>query len=230
MKRWHGAKQSRGVNRRQIAYAALISALLAVLCLFLLDKPIAAFVQSVGGPSSVVLRRGTSLLELLSGFPVARYFVSFVLVAAAIVLLIWRRTHQVAWLVMFVASANLASRVVAGVVKVPVGRLRPFEVIANGTWDPLAFFKHGSAFPSGHVAHFWGLFFPLALLFPRYRIPLLLIPLFIAIARVGVNEHWCSDVFASISIAALLTLLFAWLFRINATKTDAAAVVPVAEN
>ena len=49
-------------------------------------------------------------------------------------------------------------------------------------------------FPSGHGAHFWGLFFPLAFLFPRYRIPFLIIPLFISVARVGVNDHWCSDV------------------------------------
>jgi len=218
------------VKKRQLAYAALISALLAVLCFFVIDRPVAAFVQSVNGPSCAFLRRGTSLLEVLSGFPISKYLISYVLFAVTIVLLIPKLTRHAGWLVMFVASAHLSSRLIAGLLKGPFGRLRPFEVIASGTWDPLAFFKDGSAFPSGHVAHFWGLFLPLMLLFPRYRIPLLVLPIFIAIARIGVNEHWCSDVFASIALAALLTFLFAWVFRINAGKRDAAPLVPVAQN
>lgn len=218
------------MKRYQLAYAALISALLALLCLFVIDKPVAVFVQSVNGPSCAFLRRGTSLLEVLSGFPISKYLISYVLVSVAIVLLIPKLTRHAGWLVMFVASAHLTIRLVAGLLKVPFGRLRPFEVSANGTWDPFAFFKEGSAFPSGHVAHFWGLFLPIMLLFPRYRIPLLVVPVFIAIARIGVNEHWCSDVFASIALAALLTFLFAWVFRINTGKRDAAPLVPVAQN
>jgi membrane-associated phospholipid phosphatase len=49
-------------------------------------------------------------------------------------------------------------------------------------------------------------------------IPLLIIPLFISVARVRVNDHWCSDVIASIALAALSTLLFTWLFRVKERK------------
>lgn len=40
----------------------------------------------------------------------------------------------------------------------------------------------------------------------------------ISVARVGVTDHWCSDVIASIALAALSTLLFIWLFRVKARK------------
>jgi membrane-associated phospholipid phosphatase len=52
-------------------------------------------------------------------------------------------------------------------------------------------------------------------LFPRCRIPLAIIPLFISVARVGVNDHWCSDVIGSIPIAAAVTVLFIWLFHMK---------------
>ncbi|MCA1658809.1 MAG: phosphatase PAP2 family protein, partial [Verrucomicrobiaceae bacterium] len=90
-----------------------------------------------------------------------------------------------------------------------------FEVIEAGNWDWNFFGERGSSFPSGHSAHFWGLFFPLAFLFPRYRIPFLVLPLFITVARFGVNDHWCSDVIASAAIAAALTLLFILIFRMK---------------
>jgi hypothetical protein len=63
------------------------------------------------------------------------------------------------------------------------------------------------------------LFFPLAFLFPNYRFPLLIIPLFISVARVGVNDPWCSDALGSIAIAAVITLFFIWLFRIKPAQT-----------
>jgi membrane-associated phospholipid phosphatase len=100
-------------------------------------------------------------------------------------------------------------------------RLRPYEAIEAGDWDSKFFGGHGSSFPSGHSAHFWGLFFPLLFLFPRYRLPLLIIPVFISIARIGVNDHWCSDVIASAALAALMTLLFVWLFRMGEGKAAA---------
>jgi membrane-associated phospholipid phosphatase len=72
-------------------------------------------------------------------------------------------------------------------------------------------FAGGNSFPSGHNAFFWGLFLPLIYCFPRLRIPLLLIPLFIALARIDENYHFLSDVLTAIAVAALITLLAAAL-------------------
>jgi membrane-associated phospholipid phosphatase len=203
------------MNRRQIGYSILVSLALTLLAIFFFDQPIAAFVQKTGGRSSVILQQGTSLLEVISGFPIARFALSYALLAAGLILSFWKSTRSAAWMLLFIGCAQFVTRIAAGTLKGVFERLRPFEVIAAGDWDWKFFGGQGNSFPSGHGAHFWGLFFPLAFLFPQYRIPLLVIPLFISVARVGVNDHWCSDVLGSIAIAAAVTLFFIWLFRMK---------------
>ena len=218
------------MNRRQLLLFFLIAVALTFLSIFLLDQPVAAFAQRAGGRQSPVLQEGTHWLEVASGFPITRYFLAYLLLGAAALLFIARSTRPIAWMFLFIGSTHLVTRLIAGILKNVFNRLRPFEVVDAGTWDWKFFGDHGSSFPSGHSAHFWGLFFPLAFLFPRYRLPLLIIPVFITIARVGVNDHWCSDVIASAGIAALTTLLFAWLFRIREPATGNGRVATFGEN
>jgi len=216
------------MNRRQIFYSFLVALVLTLLSIFLLDQPIGAFVQRSGGRESVFLQEGTHWLEVASGFPIHRYFLTYLLLGASALLFIAKSTRPIAWMLLFVGCAHIVTRLTAGTLKNVFDRLRPFEVIQAGNWDWKFFGGHGSSFPSGHSAHFWGLFFPLAFLFPRYRIPLLIIPLFITVARVGVNDHWCSDVFASAALAALITLAFIWLFRMKSAQdshSQTAAVI-----
>ena len=203
------------MNRRQVIWAFLIAVLLTVLSIFLFDQPIAAFVQRAGGRESKILQEGTHWLEIASGFPIARYFLAYLLLGGAALLFIAKSTRLAAGMLLFIGSTHLVTRIVAGVLKNVFHRLRPFEVIQAGNWDWKFFGDQGSSFPSGHSAHFWGLFLPLLFLFPRYRLPLLVIPVFISIARIGVNDHWCSDVIASAGLAALFTLFFVWLFRMQ---------------
>jgi len=203
------------MTQRQLIWTFLAAVVLTVLSIFLFDQPIAAFVQRVGGRESRVFQEGTHWLEIASGFPIARYFLAFLLLGAAALLFIAKSTRPVAWLVLFVGATHVVTRLVTGLLKDVFHRLRPFEVIKAGNWDWKFFGDQGSSFPSGHSAHFWGLFFPLLFLFPRYRLPLLIIPVFISIARVGVNDHWCSDVTASAGLAALLTFIFIWVFRMQ---------------
>ncbi|MEY2564727.1 MAG: hypothetical protein QOH88_2920 [Verrucomicrobiota bacterium] len=208
------------MNKRQLVYWIAATLALTLLSIFFFDQPIAAFVQRAGGRSSTLLLKGTSLLEIISGFPINRYALTYALLAAAAILFFWKSTRSAAWMILFIGCAQIVTRLTAGTLKGFFERLRPFEVIQAGNWDWKFFAGHGSSFPSGHGAHFWGLFFPLAFLFPRYRFPLLIIPLFISLARVGVNDHWCSDVIASATIAALVTLIFIWLFRMKERKTS----------
>lgn len=203
------------MNRRQIVYCIAVALALTMLSIFCLDQPIAAFVQKVGGRSSVVLQQGTSFLEVISGFPIGKYALTCALLAVGLVLFAWKSTRSAAWILLFIGCAQFVTRITAGTLKNVFTRLRPFEVIQAGDWDWKFFGGHGNSFPSGHGAHFWGLFFPLAFLFPKYRLPFLIIPLFISVARVGVNDHWCSDVLGSIVVAAVVTLFFIWVFRMN---------------
>ncbi len=203
------------MNRRQIGYCILIAIVLTLLGFFLFDQPVAAFAQRTGGRESPVLQEGTHWLEIAVGLPIARYFLTYLLLGLGAILFIAKTSRPAAWILLFVAGTQLVTRLVTGVLKEIFHRLRPFEVIKAGNWDWHFFGDRGSSFPSGHSAFFWGLFFPLAFVFPKYRIPLLIIPVFISVARIGVNDHWCSDVIASAGFAALFTLLFIWLLRIH---------------
>jgi membrane-associated phospholipid phosphatase len=207
------------MNQRQIGFSVLFALVLALLGIFFFDQPIAAFVQRTGGRQSVALQEGTHWLEIASGLPIARYFLTYLLLGLTAVLFISTATRSIAWILLFVC-AQATTRLVAGILKEVFQRLRPFELIKAGNWDWKFFSGHGNAFPSGHSAFFWGLFFPLVFLFPRYRIPLFIIPVFISIARVGVNDHWCSDVIASAGLAAFITLVFIWLFRMKPAMSN----------
>jgi membrane-associated phospholipid phosphatase len=203
------------MNRRQLFFAFLVAVVLTVLGIFVLDQPIAALVQRLDGRKSIVLQEGTHWLEIAGGLTIAPYFLNYVLLGLGALLLLLRPARALGWIVLFVGSTQLVTRLTVGTLKNVFHRLRPFEVIQAGNWDWKFFGEHGSSFPSGHSAFFWGLFFPLAFLFPRYRLPLLIIPIFISVARIGVNDHWFSDVVASAGLAALITLAFTWIFRLQ---------------
>jgi membrane-associated phospholipid phosphatase len=204
------------MNRRQLGYSVIVALVLTLLSIFLFDQPIAAFMQRAGGRQSVILQEGTHWLELAFGLTLQqRYFFTYVLLGLAALLFISKASRAVAWILLFVGTAQFVTRLTTGVLKNVFERLRPFQVIEAGNWDWKFFSGHGNSFPSGHSAFFWGLFFPLAYLFPRYRLPLLIVPIFITIARVGVLDHWCSDVIASAGLAALFTLVFSWIFRMK---------------
>ncbi len=223
------------MTRRQIVYSIAVALVLTLLSIFFFDQPIAAFVQKVDGRSSVILQKGTSFLEVISGsslpkwppaFPLNRYALTYALLGTAAVLFPWRSTRAAAWMLLFIGVTQIVTRLTVGSLKDVFHRLRPFQVIEAGNWDWNFFGDRGNSFPSGHSGYFWGLFFPLAFLFPRYRVPFLIIPLFISVARVGVNDHWCGDVIGSIAIAAAVTILFTWLFRMKPAPGISAAVQP----
>jgi membrane-associated phospholipid phosphatase len=83
------------------------------------------------------------------------------------------------------------------------------EVLTTGTWQDMWFPPVGNSFPSGHAVHFWSLFFPLVVLFPRYWKQLAVLPVLVSLARVVVNDHYFSDVVASAAVAALVTWAYA---------------------
>ena len=201
------------MNRRSITLATLVAAALTIISIFLFDRSIAQLVHHLGGEHSKFLTTGTTVLELVFGITLSKFALGLVLIIVGLALFVWKTQRHIAWILLFIGCTHFTARLVTGVLKEVFHRLRPYEVLPTGAWDNQFFTPHGGAFPSGHATHFWALFFPLAFLFPGLRIPLLILPIFIAIARVGVNDHWLSDVFASIAICGLVTVLFVWIFR-----------------
>ncbi|HJT79639.1 MAG TPA: phosphatase PAP2 family protein [Chthoniobacterales bacterium] len=200
------------MDRRSIFFAVLLAMLLSIAGIFILDRPVAQLVHQLGGEHSKFFVAGTSALEIIFGITVSKFALGLALILIGLALLAWKAGRHIGLMVPFVGCTHFTARLATGVLKEVFHRLRPYEVLASGGWDDQFFAAHGGSFPSGHATHFWALFFPLAFLFPKLRIPLVVVPMFIAIARVAVNDHWLSDVFASVSICGAITLLFIWVF------------------
>ena len=186
------------MSPRQLLLSALIALALTLLSIFLIDGAVA---RAVGVPAPDVARvvRGfTGATEVVSGMTLSKFALGFALIAAGIVAYLVKGWRAASAPLLYVGATHFIARLVAGVLKNVFGRLRPLEAHGADSW-----FAGGGAMPSGHAIHWWALFFPLALLFPRYRWPLLLMPLLISIARVAVNDHYVSDVMASAALAAL---------------------------
>ena len=72
---------------------------------------------------------------------------------------------------------------------------------------------HNDSFPSSHTATYFSLCWPLALAFPRWRVPLLVLPGLIALGRLVLGMHYLSDVWFSLWLVVALTFLFSQLDR-----------------
>lgn len=189
-----------------MAWAAAMSALLAVLALVALDTMVAQ--ATAGGAPDSVWSRGTALLDVLSLKNISNFLLGPVLLLAAIILLVMPSMRdRFAWPLVYVGAVQSLSTMIADFSKPLFGRARPFEAAAD-IW-----FTGANSFPSGHTAFYAGLFFPLIILFPRWSPLLVIPPLFVATSRVIENDHYVSDVAASLALAAALAAALAFLAR-----------------
>ncbi|HET8942833.1 MAG TPA: phosphatase PAP2 family protein [Rudaea sp.] len=202
------------MSKRALAFTAAIAAALALLSVFAFDQPIAMAVHGSGIENSVFFVDGVVLLDrisgrsLLSSHLLSGLLLGTTLFAAGVIGLLLRRRSFSARALIFTGGVQLAVIATAWVIKHFFGRLRPYEIFSQGHWDSM-WFAGGNSFPSGHVAFFCGVFVPLLYLFPRYRIALLIIPVYVVLARIDESFHFVSDVLASAALAALITLIAA---------------------
>jgi membrane-associated phospholipid phosphatase len=193
------------VTLKQIFLFGLACAAGSVLAILTFDRPLAVAMASLDAPLQAPFSLGTAALEHLSLWAVSKYLIGFVLLALGLVLQVSPTRRSTANLLVALAVAHMTSRLIAGILKNVFLRSRPYELLVSQQWEHSFFVTGGSSFPSAHAAHFWGFFFVLAFAFPRWRIPLLLIPTFVTVARVVVNDHFAGDVLAGMAIAALVS-------------------------
>jgi membrane-associated phospholipid phosphatase len=207
-------------NKLVLVHAAIgVAAMLAGL--FGLDRIVAEYVHGSGYERLWIFNQGTVLLDTATGKEISKFLIGLLLTGCALGLLVSARTRVLGWSTLFVGLVQLLGTLVTGISKNFFDRLRPFQLLQSGDWSH-EWFVDGSAFPSGHAGFYFGLFMPLAYLFPRWRWPLLLTPWFVAIARVNANDHFVSDIAASIVVVGALTLLFAKLTKRRAAARSSA--------
>lgn len=185
-----------------------ILALFTLLAVLFIDRPLATALEGSARDARSLLHAPIDALEMVFGFPVSKFLTGAVILAIALVLFAFPRFRSTAWLLLLLSLSQLTTRLAAGVLKNVFLRPRPYEALAGDGWNG-RFFTDGSSFPSGHAAHFWPFFFVAMLAFPRWRIPTLLLAVFVSLSRVAVNDHFLGDVTASATIAAFVSYAYA---------------------
>jgi membrane-associated phospholipid phosphatase len=193
------------LRRSTIAFTSVAGAfaLLALAGILVLDRPLA--IWAGGQPrGDTIWRSGTELLDFVFQKQRSNFAVGTVLLLLGGLLLILWRTRSKGWMLLYVGAVQFATTAVALLVRPVLGRLPPNEAMANpGAAD--SWLVGGQAFPADHVAFYAGLFFPLMLILPRWTFLFAIPPLFVAAGGVLSNQHYLSDVSASMALAAVVT-------------------------
>ncbi len=177
------------------------------------DRPLAILINEQLKGVTQISGGLTSALEWIFAFNVSKYLYAFAFLLVGVALHLWRRRLTLAARIWyFLGSTLLLSRLISGTLKNVFERVRPFDFLKART--PADFFvEGGSSFPSGHAAFYFGLLFPLALLFPKLRGAILGFAMIAAGARVFDLDHYLADILASAVVAVLLVFALARLLR-----------------
>ncbi len=187
----------------------------------LLDRPLALLIANQLGVMERIAGAFTTGLEWIFAFDLSKYLYAFLLLLIGVGFHVAQRSMARARYFYFVGTTLLLSRVISGTLKNVFERVRPFEWSKSRA--PADFFVDGgSSFPSGHAAFYLGLFVPLAMLYPRWKWPLLGFASLAALARVFDQDHYLSDILASALVALLLAFGLAKAFRIQPIASNPA--------
>lgn len=117
--------------------------------------------------------------------------------------------HRALLTLYYVFTTVAFSGLLANLIKLLVGRARP-PLAGDEVWRAMPLIRDYdfASFPSGHATTAGALSIALALLFPRWRCPILTIGVLVAVSRSFVGVHFPSDVIAGFTLGAL----FSWIY------------------
>lgn len=132
----------------------------------------------------------SSFLNVLDNFDT----LEFSLLALTTALIIYPFDNYTAFTVVesFTVSAG-----VTALIKIFVGRARPYNNLGAFVFEPFNLNRDYQSFPSGHSALSWAIFTPVA---KRFGDIWYAIPVVFSLQRVWSNNHWFSDVLFGASI------------------------------
>jgi membrane-associated phospholipid phosphatase len=208
------------MSRNAFLVLAAGAAMLALLGIFALDLPMARLIHSSAIDDSPFWNAAIGYLDAATGREISKFLMGAAIAALAGLLLARPATRGAGLAALYIALVQLGASLLCAMAKDVFGRLRPLDALeqaGQATW-----FVGGNSFPSGHTAFYFGLFLPLAYLFPRQRWLLLSVPVFVAFARVLASAHFLGDVAASLAVCALL----AWAFALAMARWVRPAAMP----
>ncbi len=133
------------------------------------------------------------------------------LIPSILLFYIFKRSnrYRYAQMALYVFVTNVVAGLGVWLLKFPFGRLRPKMLFNHGEYGFEGFGIHYSyvSFPSGHSITIFSTATALALLFPRFSIPLFLSACVIAFSRVTVGAHYFSDVIMGSYLGILVAIV-----------------------
>jgi membrane-associated phospholipid phosphatase len=206
------------MSNKTFGYFTMLSILACLFSVLIIDQPLAFFINDHLRTVQPLVRDLTYYAEITFGFSISKYLAGLVLLLLGCVFYFKDNDFSRAKLFFFVSLTFIFARLSAGMLKNVFERIRPFELLETNQFGQTFFIDGGSSFPSGHAAHFWGLFLPLMFLFPKYKVVLLIVPVIIGLSRIIVNDHYLSDVLTSFYIAFFFTFISARIMNIKYPK------------
>ena len=208
---------------RQFLIFTAVSLPTCALLILVLDQPLAGFIHGHFGGAAPFFGALTAaadaahegLMQHVAGLPII-----FLALGLAFAVGRYALKKPSATLFLVLLLTHEFSMVMANVLKGAVHRLRPEVQFGagypgSGLW---ATGPHNDSFPSYHTAVYFSLFWPLAVAFPRWRVPLLVLPGLIGMGRLVLSAHYLSDVWFSLWLVVALTFLFGLLGRPRAAQ------------
>ncbi|MDB5235002.1 MAG: phosphatase family protein [Hymenobacter sp.] len=201
--------------RQFLIFTAISLPACALLILFG-DQPLARFVQqhtAWAAPFFAALTSGADAGHRVLMWHVLGLPVIFLVLGLAFAIGRYGLKRRGATIFLILLLTHEFSMVLANVLKGAVHRLRP-EVQFGGGYTGSGLWQigpHNDSFPSSHTAIYFSLFLPLAVAFPRWRVPLLVLPALIGLGRLVLGMHYLSDVWFSLWLVVALTFLFGLL-------------------
>jgi membrane-associated phospholipid phosphatase len=200
------------MDLRFLVIAALIAGALAAFGFAGLDRPLAEWVHASGLENARFFVWGLAALDVVSGLRVWICALPWVAILIGTIELRLERRMRLGYALIAAGLVQTAAIETMITAKDLFGRLRPFKVFEAGDWSHV-WFVGGDSFPSGHSAFYFGLLLPLAAACPiRWlRAVLVVIPVYVVLARIDMSKHFLSDVSTSALMVSVYALLAAWL-------------------
>lgn len=195
------------IMNRRLAFFPIHHSLLIVLIFiaaiilsyFYFDKPFAVFFHKVPHflfSIGYFINEFTNPVPNVLLWPLIFYFVYFIL-----------KKEPLGEKILLVAISINAANAVSIPIKMIFGRYRPALLFSQHLYGFDFFAIHNSelSFPSGHAVTISAIMFALSCLYPKRSMFFLLIGFILSFARVIVDDHYLSDIFASMLIGLMIS-------------------------
>ena len=203
------------LSLKQLSYLTAVFLALCLASIFFIDQSLVFFIDEHLSFLQPFVNELTLYTDIVTGYTISKYFIVGIVLLVGVIMLAIDKNLSRAKYFFFISLTEFTSRLVVGMLKNVFERARPSHLLESKQAGQTFWIAGGDSFPSGHVGHYFAIFLPLMVLFPKQRLLLLIVPLYISLGRLILNVHYLSDVLTSVYLVIVFTSLFGYLMKIH---------------